>query len=289
MAKSSPLLTARSRERKKKKILRWALFLCFLLVIAFVGLVFLARAPQLRISSFDVSGTSPADDAAIRSAVAEAASGDYLVFFPKSDIFLYPAAKTEEGLLAQFPEIRSVSISRAGVSGLKIAVDEKKPGSLWCGDSPDAPRSPCLFLDDSGEAYKEAPVFSSPLYFEYFGELATSTLPAAFLPLPEFRSLNSLIASLSGIFDPVSAYMTPEGDIDLSNASGTIAKIAVQKDYSQTIAYFKAFLAAPALGSASVNPDTFEYIDLRFGKKIYYKLKAPIITAAASSSPAIHN
>ena len=258
----------RSRERKKKKFLRWFLLLAFLFALLFAGLAFLSRISQLHIANFDISGTSPADDSAIRSLVSEAASGYYLYFFPKSDILLYPAGKVRAEILNQFPEISSADVGRSDLKTVTVSLIQKKPVATWCGNSPTNPQ-PCLFLDESGEAYKLAPQFSVSPYFQYFGTLSTSTLPAAFLPKEGFASLENLISSLSGIFSATTAYLTPDGDFELSDAAKTVVKIGEKDNYSLALRYLKAFLSNPSFG----NPDKFEYIDLRFGKKVYYKLR----------------
>ncbi len=277
------------RQRRKKRFFRLLCLWVLILLVLLVGLIFLSRIPSLQISAFDISGTTSLDDAAIRAEASAAASGYYFWVLPKSDIFLYPAAAMPEKLVADFPEISSATVDRKGLSAIEIRVTEKKPSALWCGQSPDAPQSPCLLLDPNGEAYKPAPVFSESPYFEYFGALATTSLPSAFLPPARYESLGALAASLSDIFPSVSAYATPDGDIELRNSSGTVVKIAVQDDYAETARYFRAFLNGAALGSAENDPDKFDSIDMRFGKRVYYRLKAPAIIGSASSSPAVHS
>ncbi len=259
MAKSSPLLS-RAKERRKKKLLRWLVAGAVLLIAIVAGLVFLSRAPQLQIVSFDISGTNPADDAAIRALVTDAASGYYLYFFPKSDAFLYPAAAVQAEILSRFPEIRSADVKRKDSQTIQAALAQKKPVAIWCGSAPDlaSPTRSCLFLDESGEAYKQAPQFSVSPYFEYFGTLSSGSLPAAFLPQERFAALESLVSSMSDIFPAVSAYATPEGDFELRNASGTVIKIAEKAGYADEYRYLKAFLSGESLGSAAGDPDRFE-------------------------------
>lgn len=290
MATTSPLLSSRKKDRRKKKILRWLLVSGILLCVIAGGLVYISRLAQFQISAFNISGTTPADDAAIRSYVADAASGSYLYAFPKSDIFLYPAGAVREDILAKFPEVKSVTVDRSDLQTIEVVIEEKKPVAIWCGDAPLASSSsPCLFLDQGGEAYKEAPQFSVSPYFQYFGALSSSTLPAAFLPQEKFSKLGTLVSSLSGVFPASSVYHTPDDDFEISDLSGTILKIPEKADYSEILRYLKAFIAGQGIGPAAANPDKYDYIDLRFGKKIYYKLKGVANAPGSLSSPAVHN
>lgn len=289
MSSSSPLLSNRARARKKAVLLRILVVYVPLAALLFAAVAYVSRVDSLQITAFEITGTNASDDAAVHAYVAKAAEGYEFFFFPRANIFLYPARRVAGGLLADFPQVATADISRVDFKTISVTITEKKPAGIWCGETPQSANAgmKCKFIDAGGEVFKDAPSFSESPYFIYYGRIASSTLPAPFLTKQNFDWLHSFIYATRDIFPAVSAQDAGDGDFELFTSAGTILKIAQKNDATTTIRYLKSFLDGSALGTLQGQPDKFEYIDMRFGKKVYFKLRGPAKLENASSSPAV--
>jgi hypothetical protein len=107
-------------------------------------------------------------------------------------------------------------------------------------------------------------------------EDGTSTPPlrATFLTPETFANLNSFIDALRDqhIFTPVSFTRTAENEGEVMTLEGASLLINLDADFGTTLANLISALSGSSLKDPAVRAD-LEYIDLRFGNKLYYKLK----------------
>ncbi len=85
---SSRLLELK-RHRKKIVINRFLFFL-FGACVLFGLLAYISRLHALNISNIEVTGNQVVDTDAIEKVIEQQISGKYLLFFPKTNVFLYP-------------------------------------------------------------------------------------------------------------------------------------------------------------------------------------------------------
>jgi len=275
MAKSSPLLaTSKVRERRRKARARAFFFALAFVIAVLVGLGYLMRIDALQISAVTVSGTKLIDSGQAQQVALSALQGDYFRIIPKTNVFFVSEKNMNDRLAAQFPEFDSAKISRTDFKTMSVAIVEKYPIALWCGDVPAAPAPKgCLFLDRNGVAFSSAPDFSSSIYLQYFGKLSSDALPAGYLPAADFSRIAKFAALVAPTFPATKLLATADGDYQLLTATGTALLVSKGEDFDSLASSLKLFLDNPSLAAAQDNPDAFEYIDLRFGSKVYYKMR----------------
>src|SRR3989344_7583180 len=98
---NSPRLLELKKHRRKISLGK------FLLLVLGCSLIFscaayLARIKSFNISTVEVSGNKVVDEEAIRSIAEKEMQGNYLWFFPKTNIVLYPKNKIEKELHEKF-------------------------------------------------------------------------------------------------------------------------------------------------------------------------------------------
>ena len=157
---------------------------------------------------------------------------------------------------------------------ITVAVVERKPAALWCGDS--ASSTGCYFLDENGLAYAPAALYSGDAYQKYYGPLgqagADQSARGQFLHPEQFHSLPALIESLEKTIKlSANAVVVSQDDVRVVFV-GNFALLFGLKDEGGGIVERLTL----ALGAAPFTKNSltdFDYLDLRFGDKVYYKLK----------------
>lgn len=264
-----PASKARAK-RRKSLYLKVGIVACFL-ILAIGGLVFTLRLPSLQVTSVEVVGASTLATEDLRASIDREMDGSYLLVVPRSSIFLYPKRSIENALSEQYPKLRSVGVRFKDFGSIAVSVSEREPSALWCGAS-SADARQCYFMDAQGLLYAPAPSFSGPVYVSYYGALSSDVpLRASFLGEDRFASLAALVATLGKEDSPVSVEITPEKDVIVTFLSGSQLIFALADAPEGILARLSAARASDAL--AGVSPEDISYIDLRFGNKLYYRLK----------------
>lgn len=240
------------------------------------GAVWLSRASSLRIQTIVVSGASAVASSTISNTAEQTISGSYFFLFPKNNIFLYPKGNIVSGLLAQNPILKDVEVHAQDLRTIEVVVAERQPRALWCpsGELVTDQDGSCLFLDEEGIAYAVAPNFSSPVYVTYAGVLPGTLLPRKFLTPGQFHTLSALVDALAKTQkeNPIRHVMVDEvGDVRVYFQNDFLLMFTLAAEGGDVFERFSLALTAEPFKNRKLSD--FEYLDLRFGDKLYYKLK----------------
>lgn len=280
----------------------------FLLLVIFFGLVFLSRMQKFRITTVELSGEVLVVPDEVVSASNDFLSGYYIGLFPRNNFFLYPQSALQKFLEDKFKRINKISLKLSGFKKLEISIIERKQQALWCDGAPDiaspanasstlitvtAPKSlteKCYFLDDNGLIFSEAPNFSGDAYFKYYGGLGTGTSPAGSVPTDSasygtpigqtylatstvFQEVSSFVESVKQTaVTPVSVLASDDGQFTMFLSSGGKIYFNQPDSLSKSADNLKVLLQTLSV-SSSTSILNINYIDLRFGDKLFYKLK----------------
>jgi hypothetical protein len=271
---SLPQSKIKARRRKRRIVIASSAAVGFLLV--FLLLVWISHLSFMRIDSVEVSGVSALSQDTVKQAVLQDVSGDYLFVFPKNNIFLYPKAATQASLVEQIPTIAKVTVEAKTFHTLSVTIVERARKALWCGTST-VSGGACFWLDQDGVAYSAATDLSlnnaSSTYKQYFGAL-TGSAPQQFITPDEFHALSALIDALSQNqqFNPIqSVAVDPSKDVRVSFINGFALLFSLDSAGADVYQRFVLALGADAFQGHTLGD--FEYLDLRFGDKLYYKLR----------------
>ena len=270
-------LPSKLGARRRRRRIFLAVAVPLLILSLFGGLVALSRWSGITISTIEVEGASAVPEEELIASTEGALRGNYLWLFPKGNIFLYPRRVAEQALRREFPTLRSADLSFVNLHTLLLSVEERKLYALWCGmDAPGAASvhtaaDQCLFLDEEGFLFPPEADFTGAVYLRYYGG-GNSTLGAPILPPEEFKQLLAFVRELPALsLAPVSVALLPEKDVEVHLESGSALLLSRNADYAVTLDNLRSALSSDAFKEQPVH--TLEYLDLRFGDRVFFKFK----------------
>ena len=268
---------SRLRLRKRRRRVRITSAIGILILLLTCGVVSLTYWPALQIKTVAISGAQTLPPGTIEAFVRDRLAGEYWYVFPKSNIFLYPRQQIAADLIKEYPVLASADVHAADFHTVAVNLVEREPRALLCSQD-----NRCLFMDENGVAYTDAPTFSEPVYLSYYGSTthstgsgqACGTLPKQFLTPPEFQALSALVDAIAQKLpgEKVAAVAVDEAkDVRMRFADNftlifTLVDQGGDVFERLTLALTSGPMAARKLGD-------FQYLDLRFGDKLYYKLR----------------
>lgn len=297
------------RERARKLFLIRSIVTLVLFGCLFIASLWLSYLPELRVGPLSLAGSSALGEDALRFYVEKEIGEKYFGLFPKTNIALYPRRALEEGLLDSFPNLLSASVSLGEDYVLEVVVLERDPAYLWCTEAepsrteeiektvpekaisraeelPVSGNGTCYFLDAEGVIFGKAPQFSPNVYFELWGtpegERERSgnkkEFPEGFYLLShgKWSQLIALKDNLNGLgIEAIRGNIREEGDREFILENGVKIFWNSSEGIDMLLQNLNSALDALVLKKDYLikKYSPLEYLDLRFGKKVFYKFK----------------
>lgn len=265
-----PKRPAPLRVRKRRRRALYAGLALVLIGGLFYAAHRISYLPQYTIQAVEVSGTSSLDPAQIQAQV-ETVLGTGGSFISPRFIFSYDARRIERALKGSSMRIARAKISRAGFfsTTLDVAIGERAPFARWC-----AGDARCYIIDETGFVFaasaSSTETVSEPFVFS--GGLASSTDPlGAYVAPAHFPSALAIMRALGQAgFSPVSAAFDSDTDFSLITDTGLKIYASFGAEPPDLVRNLKLVLGSDALKDHLAD---LEYVDLRFGQRVFYKLK----------------
>jgi cell division septal protein FtsQ len=270
--KKSPLKATRLHQRKRRARIIKISFAVFALMLFIGCLSWLSRIHVLAIDSVQVIGNAGIDTEDLKNIADKHLAGSYIALFSKSNKLLYPKETIETDIRNTFPSIHNLNIETQGHE-LAITLSERKPAYVWCkGDFNDHTNNGCYFLDEHGYIFSDAPTFSGDVYFVFYGGITSENpIGTTLLSFENLKDITDFVSQLEQKGIPVSAlslrddgvreaHFVKHGKVifkDSQNPLDVAASLELLKIKTD-------LFSAQATG-------TIDYIDFRFGNKVYYK------------------
>ena len=273
MFKKSPLKATRLHKQKRRVLIVKISFVVLCIIIFIGALTWLSRARAFALTSVAVSGNVGVNAQDVETLAEKEIAGAYVGLFAKSNSFIYPKNKIEKDIAAMYPSISSIDIQpQAHVLSVKIG--ERKPAYAWCSGLPtDSSDSKCFFMEDSGYIFSEAPHFSGNAYFVFYGGIGSSTNSIG----THFLSSNEIaaFAAFKSTLEQKGVVITSLFVRDMGVREASLLKhgkiIFKASDDLSSISNSIQLLKKNTQLLNSAGTTTLDYIDLRFGNKVYYK------------------
>lgn len=278
----------RSPLRTRRRKVRALIFFGSLVLIA--GIVYavsvISYLPRFSIQTIEVKGAKEVPAPSISSLVeAELYDGSHPIL-ARNNIFLYPRAAIEQAVTNQFPRIRTVSVSRPSLLAqtVTVVVEEREPYARWCEGGE------CYLIDDGGFIFSQASTSAEVLRTPYIftGALGTS------MPAIGQRFLSGRFAGVLALLDrlgqagwnaeSVAVENDQDFEVRLSAASGPektggfSLRASFGNDGEAVVKNLELILSSDVLRGRE---SELEYVDLRFGNRVYYKLRGKEATSTA--------
>ena len=264
------------RRKRKKRLIRVGLVT--LLIIFIIGLAsYVSHRQKIRISKVELVGGVLVTQPEIEKESLEFMNGSYFWLFPKDNALWYPRKGLENYLPQSFKRIDNIKIERKGWNIIVVEINERKPVATWCSNAvSESNMSECYFVDGDGTLFATAPYFSGDAYFKYYGVIATGTpIGTQYIAsTTKFNEIVNFVESVRGLsLRPQYIIAKSSEEFSLILSGGGQIYFDTKISLLTVLENLEALLRTPEL-SIKANYDLpVEYIDMRFGNKLFYKLK----------------
>lgn len=258
----------RFQTRRRIRHRRISLGLGIMGVVVCGGVLVALNQPFARISDIQVFGTTEP----IASLVEQMLAGSYFGLIPKSTTLLYPEHDIRSAILTQYPGVAAVSFFRTGFTGLSIRVTNRAPIAAWCGAAPltsttsEVAHEACYFFDASGVLYATTTATVPVNTFRFYEPIRTQSALMSVLPhAATLPSLFDFARQLSTFDTMVERIVIRDSEVDMYLASGTRITSVLGEEQQA----YAALVSAQS--SLNLADGSLEYVDVRFGGKVYAK------------------
>lgn len=279
----------RIRKNVKRKRLSLRITMTLLLFITLVGgLGIIFRLSYWQVKDIQITGLDTLGAEELRRAIFEFLKGDYALFIPRRVIFFLDSEGLSRRLLKESPKLAEVKVVTHLPDKLHIIVAERKLFGIFCNDlreeeshenqdvtRQDGGKSPsrCAYIDRKGVAYEDAPVSTGTLIRKIRSDRPDFIVQSQLLDESHIRKMESLASELKqGVGEDVVGFelfsKIPQ-EIRMVTSSGFKIWWKLDGDFLQALRILKTVLDEEVKGQRP----RLEYVDLRFGNKVFYKLK----------------
>lgn len=263
-----------SRPHLRARVVRWL----FLGGIALSALVYMPHIPQLQIEVIEVEGVDEKTVLGIQEFVIDALIGRVGGVVPRRMFFAIGSTRLAERIGHEFPKLKEVRVRKRFPDSLAIQASERELFAILCNDKErDTPSASvpvkCAYLDADGIAYSAAPVFAGRLILKIrtdFEEVGIGREVVAPALIEKLRFITSALTSKMGIaVESVELSERVPSEFRVAAADGFHLFFRVEDEYENAFRVLGRVLE-DEIGDRRAKVD---YIDLRFGNKVFYKMK----------------
>ncbi len=272
------IVTPQQAMIRKQVIIGVLLTLLLAGLISLVG--YITRLPSLQIQSVNVVGGITISHEVVRAAAEEELSGMYLRLVPKRFRWLYPETAIRNRI-ETIDRVKQSHLELDDEKNLVVAFEEYVPLGLWCKDME---TMECLFIDNAGLAFAPAPNLTGNAFVRYL----TDEEPTAGVHVTDQSYLDDsqlFIEKLESNLDLFVTHVIKAGDFDTEYqvAGGGRIKISQSVPADESFANLETILRSEDF--AHIEPGTFNYIDLRFGDKVFInEVKEEVVAESATTT-----
>lgn len=241
------------------------------------------RLQALTITTVTATGGETIDAQEVRARAEAVLEGTYGKLIPRRFSWFYPQAEMLEAV-AQVERIRDVVIERISQTELHISYGEHMPFALWC-DEAVAPImvDTCLFINERGYAFAPAPQLDGGSFVRYRSAGVVPEIGKEVMGFESFWNTVSFteLLALDNLFVS-SVEIDAASDVYYALTTGGELRATLADPAAQVADNLRTILRADEF--AHLRGESFHYIDLRFGNKVYVSETDPAILAAALAS-----
>jgi len=238
-----------------------------------------SRSDRVTIQNIEIKGAEYVKEDSLLFVVEEEISGKYFWLFPKGNILIYPKKNILANVL-KYKRIDGASIYMKDLDTVVLSVTERKPAYLWCaeeektgGGEENYMEEKCFFMDKNGYIFDEAAYFSNSVFFKFYGGMSGDPIGNTFLSVDEFSKILIFKDALEefGISSHIFRAL-PGGDYKFVTGGGGAVIFHKKQDLQKVLENLKSAMSVSDL-SDSLAGANLDYIDLRFGNKVFYKFE----------------
>ena len=259
--------------------------------------IYAVRWSYWRIKRIEFTGQVVIDENYLRQELEQLLSGNILGLIPRDLYFVVKTQEISSDLLKQFPRLEEVKVSKKFPSILTLQMKGRDLFGILCQKRKTATttaenivedESPgCMFIDKKGVAYDEAPdsfgYLIPKVVIDNYAEnwqLGSSVMGENKIKQIELASL-AFQEVIGSSFVGYQLFSRIPGEFRATNMHGQKFYLNFNDDFKKVFNVFKTVLEQEIKDKRT----NLDYVDLRFGNKIFYKfLSTPRQLLMASST-----
>ncbi len=255
------------------------------LIMAFFGMLLISiwygtRVDSFTIDTVTVRGGETIEHKQIEEIVRNQLAGAYLKFVPRAFAFTYPAKDIEASIL-NIKRIKDLTIVRENGTALTVEFTEYVPHALWCGSSDS---EGCFFLDENGYSFSPAPSLSGGSFLRLVSIAKDPAEDVQAFSTEDYKKVHELTTLFADAGWYIGkAELDATGDAFFTIVDGGEFKVSLRQSAQETVDNMLTVLNSEKF--EHIQPGNFEYVDLRFGSKVFVNevtLTTPTSTATSS-------
>ena len=253
------------------------------MIAAFFGMLitsvwYVTRLQSMTISTVTVTGGETIPHEQIEAIVRSKIDGSYLKVVPRAFAFTYPEQDIINSI-KQLERIKSLSVVRSGGNEVVVQFDEYTPHALWCKDGQS---EGCFFLDENGYSFSPAPSLKGGSFLRLVSIGKDPATHTQAFDEGQYHTAEELVGLFANSKWEVSkVQIDGVGDSYFTVIGGGEFKVSLKQSTKETLDNFKTVTGSEQF--AHLKPGNFEYIDLRFGSKVFVN-EETIIAGEQSTS-----
>lgn len=236
-----------------------------LLGLMVAGLWYGTRVSFLTINEVAVIGGETIPHDVVKKIANETLEGTYIGIIPRRFAWWYPETEIIANI-SQIPRMKDPVVERETGRSLTISFSEYEPYALWCKERSS---EDCLFIDKTGYAFGAAPKLSGGAFLRYrtLGrDMQVGTVMAERHDIETMEQFIQLVDT-NLKFSITQIETDTAGDVFYILSGGGEFKATLRDDATKVFDNLRAILASKEF--SDVRPGNFQYIDLRFGNKVF--------------------
>lgn len=245
------------RTKRKRKSFAKKVFLFGLLILSFSAFVFsfLLLDPFYQIEAVEVSGNKLTPKESLTSFSDKRVEG----FFSSRSLIFLNRRELKKEILDSYPHIESVEVVRSFPDRVEIKITEREKEAIWCNFE-----DRCFEVDFSGTLFKKAEDTEGELLI--FDEIRENPqIGQRVIDNEKIVAIFGIIESLEDL--SISKVIVPNReDLFLKSELGPEIRFSNSYDIERQLERLRILLS-----SEIETLNDIEYIELRYGSRVFYK------------------
>ncbi len=291
---ANPYQSAKFREKKKKykRLKQIAVLISFLIVIT--GLIYFLNSDFLKIKTVSVNDLKFSDKTQIENIISGQINGKYFGLISKSNIFLFPRNNIIRTIKNTYSSVSAIDVDLKGLHSIEFQIEEFEPSARWCDLNVESAENPkhvndskisaipfvfentqnanCYLMTSEGMVFTDTEINNPHDFVTTFGFISGDPLRQIYGNSKFFRDLIDFVKLLRRLNIVVDEVWTTNGEVYAIVTNDNV-KIYIdsEDDIVSVFNNLQTVIERDAINEAQFS--NVDYFDLRFGNRVYYKLK----------------
>jgi len=259
----------------------FGILFCIGLLCLILSIWYVTRLQAFTIDEIDISGGTTISHPSIRSQIETVLNGKYMSLIPHRFFLWYPEESIQK-TLEEIPRIHTVQLEITDRKKLVVSFSEYVPYALWC--LPTKDMQECYFLNDDGFAFAPSPLLKGGSFVRHTFDNKSTLIKGSIMKKEDLFALHQFLAELNQKLSlrVTDVIHTKDGDLNLKINGGGEIRLSTNHSFEMILKNLTSVLESETF--MHLAPGNFQYIDLRFGNKIFVNEEELLISTSTAST-----